>query len=109
MKMNELFEEDLFEMSNFNPDFTGTLNQIWISSNRDGRIKHGPRIKVVNSNGNWVSVSISSIPMIMNGEGLTTKEMKKIVSFIKKNKKVLLKYWNNEIDTPKMVKKIKKA
>lgn len=110
MKIKEIMEDgiDLFEMSNFNPDFTGTLNTIWVSSNREGKTRHGPRIKVVNSKGDWVSVSISDTPMIMKGKGLSLKEMKRIVPFVKNNKNVLLKYWNNKIDTPEMVSSIKR-
>jgi hypothetical protein len=103
--------QEMFEMSNLIPKNTGLRNVVWVSYK--GKIKHGPRIKVVVDRGdkvtidNMVTVTISDDPKVI-GRGLKTEDAKLVREFILKNKGTLLDYWEGHISTSEMIGKIQK-
>lgn len=114
--MKNLSEElmELYEMSNLVQDDTGLDFIIWVSA-KSGKEKHGPRIKVQTTKakkiqaGNWVSVTISDEPVMINKNKQTeisNKDFNNIKNFISKNKSVLEDYWNSIISTSQMIKSI---
>jgi hypothetical protein len=102
--------EDLFEMANLRPKYTGLPMVIWVSER--GRTQHGPRIKVSRVRGdkidphNTVTMTIEDNPQVI-GEGISGKDLVVLRRFIRSNKHVLLSYWNREIDTGELFEKIK--
>ncbi len=103
-------EEDLFLMANLFQEDTGLPMIIWVSER--GHTQHGPRIKVSKSHSakvdiyNTVSVSITNKPEIVAGEGLSNRDLKLITDYILLNKETLLAYWNNEISTLTLARKL---
>ena len=101
MKFKKEFIEDtenIFEMSNLSPRKTGLKKIIWISVK--GNAKHGPRIKVYKNNsgkGENFSVTIGDTPSTIGDVFIKSKDLNDIFEFIKINKDVLLKHWNNTI------------
>ena len=112
-----VFERDaklkLEEMSNIRPDKTGLKMVIWVFP-YTGKEGHWARIKVSKHYGNKVSsdlfsVTIDDNPTIKGNTGdIELKDLNKVISFIKKNKKTLLKVWNDEIDLIDAVTKFKR-
>jgi len=91
------------DMANLRPERTGLPMVVWISP-KTGKEKHQtPRLKAQTQHGSkakpgkWVSVTIEDTPRII-GKGLSTRDSKQVIAFIKKNKEGLLKVWRDEID-----------
>lgn len=113
-QLSELLDdqrESLYEMSNLWQDETGLTRIVWISV-KSGKEGHGPRIKVQRDKGNkakvnnWFSVTISEEPVIKDKSrqlDLSNREFRLIKEWIIKNRKYLLKYWNSEISTSKVM------
>jgi hypothetical protein len=113
MKVEELFEEDLFEMSNLTKAETGLDVTIWVSVKSHPA---GPRIKVnldsslsFNRDSNF-SVSISDNPTVVAGDTekniikkLGTKKLEDVYDWVKLNKNVLDDYWNSKISTKQLL------
>lgn len=105
--------EDLepFEMANLRQKTTGLPMVIWLSEK--GHTQHGPRIKASKNHSDKmdihdaVSVSITSPPDIVAGTGLNPKDFEAVSRYIELNKKVLLQYWNYEIDTAELIGSLK--
>ena len=108
----------LFEMANFRERSTGISYTIWVS-NKTGKEKHGPRIKVqhttsktINYKFDFITISISDTPEIKAGKRninkIKPKELEKINNWIILNKEYLLDYWYNNIDTAELSEKLKK-
>jgi len=92
----------LWEMANLRQRDTG-LPMITYVSDGDG-ISHGPRIKVqrnysTNKQDDMFSVSIAENPKVVAGDQgeISSKDLKKVFSFIGLNLDSLLKLWNLEI------------
>jgi len=101
--LEDLYDDNLSEMSNMEPERTGLSVFIYVSPKKHST---GPRIKVSNIKGKaWsekdnFSVLISEKPRIVKGEcKLSKKELEKIFKFVIINREVLLDYWNFKIDT----------
>jgi hypothetical protein len=105
-------QDDFFLMANLRQKTTGLPMVIWVSERGDA--KHGARIKVSTSHSEKinisesVSVSITEPPEIMAGIGLSNKDFQLVAEFIRLNKKLLLAYWNSEIDTADLISDLKK-
>lgn len=115
-KLNAWGEPELlFEMSNLRQTVTGLSVIVYVSPEVKG---HLPRLKVqcdhsnkVNTSmNNWVSVSIEDEPKILAGkkDEIKTQDWKDVSKFIKKNKDLLIQYWNQEVDELELYSKIKK-
>ncbi len=98
-------------MSNLRSRTTGVDGAIiWVSAGEfaGAELQHGPRIKVVLGEkitgeglADAVSVTLGVPPKVL-GE-LPGKVAKRVVAFINKNRDVLLRHWNGEIDTKEML------
>ena len=93
--------QSLYEMSNISQRKTGVDAVIWYST-RNGQ--HGPRIKLgLKSNliscGDCVSISIEDEPKVVAGNpNLFSKDtIQDAITWVKKNKDLLMKVWNGEI------------
>ena len=93
-------QEPLYEMSNVLTKYTGLPTTIWISAKRGN---HGARIKIYkekNGSGSSFTVTVSDEPKVIGTSFLKSKELKKVVEFIKLNKELLLKFWELKIEDP---------
>ena len=102
----------LFEMSNLTKKDTGLPFIIWISP-KSGKEKHWARIKVQFDN-NYYPISISDEPEWELSKQIklpfSANQTEMIKTFIRKNKDVLLEYWNSngEMSMKDVFKKLKK-
>ena len=97
-------------MSNLRSKTTGVDGAvIWVSAGEfsDSDLQHGPRIKVVvgakiTSDGlrDAVSVRLTNPPDMLGT--LPTKIRSQVVEFINRNREVLTRHWNGEIDSKEM-------
>ena len=99
-------EEDLFSMENLRQKTTGLPMVIWVSEKQGS---HSARIKVGTTHSEkinldeTVSISISNPPVMVASSGLSNKDLQLVSEFIKRNEKLLLDYWNKEIDTGDLI------
>lgn len=103
--------KEFFEEANLSPKTTGLPMVIYVSAK--GNSKHFARIKASSKRGDKLkpdslfTVTISEEPEVIGEIGdLTTKDIEHLVNFVIRNKKALLEYWNEEIDTAELIKKI---
>ena len=112
-KIEKIESLDLYEMSNLVQKRTGLPMIIYISTKAFS--KHGPRIKVQTNHSqktsanSFVSISISDDPKIMAGTGLSNKDFEIVKKFILENKKILLDFWNENIDVGDVLENLKKS
>lgn len=105
----KIFNDKLYEMSNFFPEDTGVPFTIWITT-KSGREKHNARIKISTSDGEAV-VMIWGKPVVKEWSGkihITGKPWKALEKFILLNQEALLSHWAGEISSAQLAKKIKK-
>jgi len=109
-KRNEIIK--LEEMANIRPNKTGLKMVIWIFP-YTGKEGHWARIKVSMHYGEKVSsdlftVTVEDTPEVIGDTGdITKKDVDSVINFVKRNKAVLLKVWNDEIDPVDAVKYFK--
>jgi len=103
-----LLEDELFEMANFQPKSTGLRQMVWFSG--DPLTKHQrPRGKVrVNNRFYPFSLDepiqwLAAVP-----PGVSARDFSRIAEFVRLNRATLLAYWNGEIDTMGLVRRIQK-
>src|ERR1017187_1906458 len=102
-----LSELELLLMSNVRPKTSGVEGTvIWISAGElsGTESQHGPRIKVVigdsiNAEGlrDAVSVRLTTPPVVLGS--LPSRVQRDVVQFVEKNRAVLLRHWNGELDS----------
>jgi hypothetical protein len=124
IKRNELFGEmlkedimedgqDIFEMANLEYDLTGLAVYIYVSGK--GNTKHGPRLKVSKIYGKMSKslfpITISDKPKVIGDDigDIKSKDIKKIIEWVKLNKELLLAFWNGEINIKDFVNSIQKV
>jgi len=111
-KYSKKISQDLFEMANIHKDKTKLPLVIYISIN-DGSV-HGARIKVNNNYSNKyssdnLSITIEDEPKIIGWNiNVKEKDLQKVREFVIKFKKILLKHWNDKIDSYDVIDYIKK-
>jgi hypothetical protein len=98
----------IYEMATYKMDDSGLPYNLWIDEvGKDRTIEHSiPRLKVLLSFSNSVPISIEQNPKILlkgvflakAERELNERKMKDIYAFIRKNKDMLIKHWNKEID-----------
>ena len=107
-RFQEKTSEFLLEaMSNLRPKTTGVEGAvIWISAGEFYGVdaQHGPRVKVmlgdkITNEGlkESVSVRITDPPVVLGK--LPGKIQKQAIQFVEKNRDVLLRHWNGELDS----------
>ena len=109
--------DDLFEMSNIRKSESGLPMNIYVSSGGSVNMRHGPRIKVMNTSADKFNPN-STISIILKKDitdddiigyqSITADELKKIRQYINLNYDTLLAYWNDEISTTEMATALKK-
>jgi hypothetical protein len=103
-------------MSNLRPSTTGVDGAvIWVSAGEfdAGEHQHGPRIEVVvGTKINTaelqaaVAVTISAPPEVLGT--LPPRLRRQVVEFVRRNREALIRHWNGEIDTKKMLDLLQK-
>lgn len=106
----------MFEMASFREKSNGISHVIWISNKTD-RVKRSPEIKVqhtiskvVNHGSDFFTISISDTSEVKAGKRylgkITINEFEKISNWIILNKKSLLDYWFNNIDSSELSERL---
>jgi len=100
-------KNNFYEMANYSSNDTGLLMNIFLSIGNS--ISHGPRIKVQNNYSNRVqpnnffTIKISRIDdnyiTIGNIGEIKQKDINKIYDYIKINKKIILDFWDGNINS----------
>jgi hypothetical protein len=104
-------EEAPFERGNLRPQTTGLPMTIWVSER--GRARHAPRIKVSLQHGpkidvaNTLSATIEDEPRLIGGE-LVKSDYEAVKQHIRINREVLLAYWNGDIDTAELIRRLQR-
>lgn len=104
-------EDDFFDMSNLRPKTTGLPMTIWVSHR--GRARHDARVKVCRKVGDQMDVDdlavvgIRPAPTLIEGP-LDPANLKLVQQWIALNERVLMGYWNGEIDTAEMIQGIER-
>lgn len=98
-------------MSNLTEEDTGIEGVvIWVSAGEFGGVdlQHVPRVKVVlgtkiRSEGldKAVTCTLTDPPRVLGA--LPGKSQKQVLAFLRKNRPVLRRYWNNEVSTREML------
>jgi len=101
----------LWEMSNLTAQDTGLLGFVVFVNSGGEKSRHAARIKVVKGikwkSGEDVSIQIEGVPRIIGKNSfLTQDDFNKIVMWVNLNRKVIMQYWNSEIDTRTMLNSI---
>lgn len=110
---------DMWAMSSLRSKATGIEGVIiWVSTGEfaGADLQHGPRVKVVLGDKvskekmlkESVTIKISESPEVLDGD-LPGKVKKQVIGFVKKNREVLLQYWNEEIDTQELIELLEKV
>jgi len=113
--MKLLYEKEtpFYEMANIRSKHTGLPMVIWIQP-KIGNEKHWARIKVSKVYGDKVSdslfiVTIENEPKVIGETGnILLQDISKVLDFVKLNKDLLLKYWNDDIDVADVLQQLKK-
>lgn len=107
-----LDEEDLYEMANVREKQSGIPFIIFISSKDAALSKHGPRIKVSNFRDKWDPQDnfVITIPelRVIGKTKLSIDQIDDLNDWVLLNQKLILKYWNKEIDDQELLNSIKK-
>jgi hypothetical protein len=99
------------DLSSLRKDRTGVENTIWVSPKMSS---HAPRIKIaidpphaLTLGGKTATMTIHE-PHVVTGEAVPTHVIRQAEAFIHRNRDVLLRFWNGEIDTGEMLDQIQK-
>lgn len=108
--MENITEDELFEMCNLRKRQTGIDNIIWVSVKN---ANHGPRVKVQWGDSIRESVSISihkTNPTVVAGneKELSANTLRRVKKWIVLNYDVLMNHWNMTADTADLIFGLKK-
>jgi hypothetical protein len=105
--ISHLIDEDE-DLSSLRKDRTGVNNTIWVSPKMGS---HAPRIKIaidppdaLTPGGKTATMTIHDV--VVTGEAVPTHVIRQAEAFINRNRDVLLRFWNGEIDTAEMLDQI---
>lgn len=105
---------NFFELANLKTKTTSLPMNIFISTK--GSSPHGPRIKVQSNYSTrtqeteFFTLTISNEPEVIGDpKDIKIKDIELVKSFILANKRALIRYWNDEIDTAEVLSILKKA
>jgi NAD(P)H-dependent FMN reductase len=106
----ELDDDEAADMVSLSKDITGVDNVIFVSTKYHGR--HAPRIKVAvdppdkfSATGKNASMGIHDYSV--TGAYLSPRVLEQAKQFIERNRDVLLDYWNEKMDTPTLIGRLK--
>lgn len=93
-------QDMLFEMANVYPEDSGLPFTVWISSQGEDQLQHGPRVKVAEGRRPVFIASVSVEPPVQIVAGhLTDKQLGLVAEWIDLNRDTILKHWRNEISS----------
>ncbi len=101
------YDEAEEDMVSLRTNRTGVDNTIFVSTR--GNAQHAPRIKIAVDPPDSLNASCKSTSMAIHdystvGEYLPTPLVEQVKSFIERNREILQRYWNYEIDTDQLFK-----
>lgn len=102
--------QDLYEMANLYPESTGLPMTVRVSPR--GNARHDVRIKVNMTHGdrmdiaNTAVVAVRPTPRILAGQ-LSPADAQAVFQWISLNAEALLAYWDGQIDTARLVYRLK--
>jgi NAD(P)H-dependent FMN reductase len=106
----ELDDEEAADMVSLSKDITGIDNVIFVSTKYHGR--HAPRIKIAvdppgkfSATGKNASMAIHDYGV--RGEYLPPHVLEQAKQFIERNRDVLVRYWEEETDTPTFIRQLR--
>jgi len=116
---HKITEDDLFEMANLRKSSTGLPVNIYISSGGAVKERHDPRLKAMILKSDkfdftrTISVKlkkdIDKDDIIgYENETIDANTLKALRKYINLNLEVLMKYWDEKIDTTELITKLKK-
>jgi hypothetical protein len=116
---HKITEDDLFEMANLRKSSTGLPVNIYISSGGAVKERHGPRLKaMILKSDKFDFTRTISIKLKKDidkddiigyeNETIDANTVKALRKYINLNLEVLMKYWDEKIDTTELVTKLKK-
>lgn len=121
MKLEEFVEteeeRELFEMSNLRKSTTGLPVNIYVSSGGSVNNRHGPRLKAMFSNADKFNHSQTISVMlkkdvtkddVIGYDKINPIILKALRTYINLNYEVLMKHWNDEIDSVELIQQLKK-
>ncbi len=99
-------------MVSLRTDLTGVDNTIFVSTK--GYAQHGPRIKVAVDQPDTLNATSKSASMAISdcnirGEYLAPRIVEQAKKFIELNRDALLDYWNCQIDTAELIRRLKSS
>jgi len=106
--MNEITEDELYEMANVFPDDSGLPMTVWVRPRSNER--HGPRIKVCTVHGprmlphDTVTVTLRPIPT----GGLSSADLRAIGDWIRLNETAITAHWEGWISAIEFGRRLQK-
>jgi hypothetical protein len=99
------------EMVSLRSDVTGVENVVFVSPR--GRTRHGPRIKIAidppqSLDPSTKTASMSITDFSIHGERMPRQVAEQAEQFIDRNRAALMAYWNYEIDTAELIKRLQR-
>jgi len=103
-------EAEAEDMVSLRGDKTGVDNTIFVSTR--GYAQHAPRIKIAIDPPDALNARSKSASMAIHDYGMTgayapPHVVEQAKQFIERNRDVLLKYWDCEIDTAELIRRLK--
>jgi hypothetical protein len=103
-------EDEQYNMASLGPEQTGVDNSIFVSVK--GRARHSARIKIAIDPPNSFDASCRTVSMTIHdcrviGSGLTPKVRDQAKTFIVRNRRLLLEYWNGQLLTADFIAKLR--
>ena len=115
--MKRRYALDTFAMANLPARDTGVDGAvIWVAEGEFGGAdsQHGPRVRVVPGTkitseglGDAVSITLTEPPRVLGT--LPGRVRKLALEFVRKNREVLRRYWNNDLSTREMLDALVRA
>ena len=106
--MNDV-EDDLFLMANLRPADTGLPMVVWVSER--GYARHAARVKVSRTHGERINprdtVTFGVQPPGLIAGYLPPADERVVERWITLNEQVILEYWDSQISTAEMLKRIR--
>ena len=102
--------EDLYEMANLYPESTGLPMTVWVSPR--GNARHDIRVKVNMTHGDRIDITNTAVvavrpaPRIVAGQ-LSPADAQAVFQWISLNAEGLIAYWEGQIDTARLIYRLK--
>lgn len=102
-------EDELQEMVSYRKNVTGVDNTVFISPR--GRARHAARVKVAIDPPDSLNPACRTASIALDGDVVAGEIepplLQQVREFIERNREVLMEYWNYEIDTDELRRRLK--